>query len=156
MFRGERRKRDLDHLSTGSLDRLEFLPQRMAGSDLVAAIGTDQHQMPQIRACQQILQQIEATSMEPLQVVEKERQWMFCLSEHADEPPKCQLEPPARVLGREIRRRRLVSDDEFQFRNELDDEPSVGAEGVAERIAPERQLGFALSQKSLDQALKRL
>ena len=51
MFRGEGGKRDLHHLATGSLDRLELLPQRMGGSDLVGAIGTDQHEMLQIRAC---------------------------------------------------------------------------------------------------------
>src|SRR6266702_3389558 len=76
--------------------------------------------------------------------------------EHADESPKYQLETPARVLGRQIRSRRLASDDELQFRNELDDEPCVRAEGIAERVAPRRQISFALSQESLDQALERL
>src|SRR6266436_4438112 len=86
----------------------------------------------------------------------RERQWMFRPGEHADEPPKDQMETPARVLGRQIRSRRLASDDEVEFRNELDDEPCVGTEGVAERVAPGRQIGFALSKKSLDQALERL
>src|SRR6266849_560366 len=112
--------------------------------------------MPQIRTCQQILQQIERRPIEPLQVVEEQHQWMVRPGEHADEPPKDQLETPARVLGREIRSRRQASDDELQFRNELDDEPCIRAEGVAERVAPGCQIGFALSQKSLDQALKRL
>src|SRR5882757_2597000 len=81
---------------------------------------------------------------------------MFRSREHADEPTEYQLETSSRILGRQIGSRRMVSDNELQLRNELDDEPCVGAEGIAERVAPWRQIGFALSQKSLDQALKRL
>src|SRR5258707_8908816 len=81
---------------------------------------------------------------------------MFRPGEHADEPPKCQLETPARVLGREIRSRRLVSDDELQFRNELDDEPCVRAERLEKRGAPGRQVGLAFRQKTPGEALESL
>src|SRR3984885_13663583 len=145
MFRGEGSERDLHNLAASHLDRLELLPQRMGRSDLVGAIGTNQHEMPQTRPRQQILQQIERRRVEPLQVVEKERQRMLRPGKYTDKPPKCQLETPARVVGRQIRKRRLVSDDELEFGNELDDEPSVRAKGVAERVTPGRQIGFALS-----------
>jgi len=46
----------------------------MGGSDLVGGDRHDQHEMPQIRVGQQILEQIERRGVEPLQVVEKERQ----------------------------------------------------------------------------------
>src|SRR4029077_4527926 len=111
----------LHHLATGRLDGLKPLPERMGGSELVGTIGTDQHEMLQIRLPQQILQQIERRRVDPLQVVEEQRQWMFRPGEYADKPSKYQLETPARVVGREIRSRRLVADNELQFRNELDD-----------------------------------
>ena len=73
----------------------------MGGSDFVVAICTDQHEVLQIRTGQQILQQIERRRVEPLQVVEEERQWMFRPGEDADEPPKHELETPLRVLWRQ-------------------------------------------------------
>ena len=81
---------------------------------------------------------------------------MFRPGEYADEPPKYQMETPARVVGRQIRNRRLVSDDQLQFRDELDHEPSVGAERLEKRGAPGRQVGFALRQKALGEALESL
>ena len=73
----------------------------MGGSDFVVAIGTDQHEVLQIRPGQQILQQIERRRVEPLQIVEEERQRMFRPGEDADEAPKHQLETALRVLWRQ-------------------------------------------------------
>src|SRR5262249_57003094 len=74
---GERCKRDLRDLSAGGLDGVELAPQRMSGSDLVVAIGADQHEVLQIRPGQQILEQVERRRVEPLQIVEEQRQWML-------------------------------------------------------------------------------
>ena len=60
----------------------------MRGIDLVVAIGADQQEVLQIRPGQQILQEIERRRVEPLQVVEEERQRMFRPGEDADEPPE--------------------------------------------------------------------
>ncbi len=92
MLSGERRKRDLRDLAAGGLDGVELPHQRMGGGDFVVAIGTDQHEVLQIRPGQQILQQIERRRVEPLQVVEEQRQRMLRPGEDADEPPKHQLE----------------------------------------------------------------
>src|ERR1700732_5215501 len=54
---GERRQRDLRDLAAGGLDGLELPSQRMGSIDFVVAIGTDQHQVPQIRPDEQILEQ---------------------------------------------------------------------------------------------------
>ena len=61
-----------------------------------------------------------------------------------------------RVLRRKIRDRRLFSDDELQFGDEVDHEPSVRAQRLAQGVAPARQLGLALAQKRADKALKGL
>ena len=99
-----------------------------AAVDLVVAIGADQHEVLHIRPGQQILEQIERRRVEPLQIVEEQRQRMFRPGEHADEAPKHQLEPPLRVLRRKLGNRRLVADDELQFGDEVDHEPAVRAQ----------------------------
>ena len=56
-----------------------------AAVDFVIAIGTDQHEVLQIGPGQQVFEQIERRRVEPLQVVEKKRQWMFRPGKDADE-----------------------------------------------------------------------
>ena len=129
------------HLAAGGPDGVELAHQRMGGGDFVVAIGADQHEVLQIRPGQQILQQIERRRVEPLQVVEEERQRMLRPGEHADEPPKHQLETPLRVLRRKLRDRRLVSDDELQLGDEVDHEPAVRAQRLQQGVAPAAQLG---------------
>ena len=58
-------------------------------------------QVLQIRPGQQILEQIERRRVEPLQVVEEERQRMLRPGEYADEAPKYQLKTALRVLWRQ-------------------------------------------------------
>ena len=98
---GERRQLDLRDLSAGGLDGVELSHQRMGGSDFVVAIGADQHEVLQIRPGQQILQQIERRRVEPLQIVEEQRQWMFRPGEYADEAPKHELKTALRLLWRQ-------------------------------------------------------
>ena len=156
VFNGERRKRDLLHVRSRAPDRFELAHQRMGRSDFVVPVSADQHQVLHACCSEQILEQIERRRVEPLQVVEEERQRMFQPREHADEPPEHQLKTPSRVLGKEIRNRRLVSDDQLQFRDEVDHEPSVRAERLEKRGAPGRQVGLALRQKATGEALESL
>src|SRR5215831_8229108 len=103
MLSGERRERDLRHLSTGVLDSVKPSHQRMARSDFVVAIGADQHQVFKIRPGQQILEQIQRGCVEPLQIIEEQRQGMFWPGEYADQPTECQLETALRILWRKFR-----------------------------------------------------
>src|SRR4029077_2988157 len=103
VFAGERRKRDLLNPRTGVLDGLKLAYQRMHGIDLVVPISADQHQVLHIRSGQEILQQIERRRVEPLQVVEEQRERVFRLSEYADKPPEHHLEAPLRILRLQIR-----------------------------------------------------
>ena len=57
----------------------------MVRVDLVVAICADQQQMPHVRLGQQILEEVERRRVEPLKIIEKERQRMFRPSEDADE-----------------------------------------------------------------------
>ena len=55
--------------------------------------------MLQIVAGQQIFEQVECRGIQPLQVVEEERERMFRSCEYADEPPKDQLKTSLRFRG---------------------------------------------------------
>ena len=127
VFTGEGRKHDLLHYRSRFADRFELAHQRMGGIDLVVPIGADQQQVLHIRLGQQILEQIERCRVEPLQIVEEQRQRMFRPGEYADESPEHQLKTTLCVLRRKLRNRRLFTDDELQFGDEVDHEPSVRA-----------------------------
>ena len=58
--------------------------------------------------------------------------------------------------GGEFGDRRLVADDQAQFGDEVDHEPSVRPQRLQQRFAPARQFGLALAEKRPHQALKRL
>jgi len=128
MLTGERRQRDLLDLCAGFLDGVELAPQRMGSMDLVVPIGADQHQVLHVRLGQQVLEQVERGRVEPLQIVEEQGEGMFRTREHADEPPKHQLEAPLRVLERKLRDRWLFSDDQLELGDDVDHEPSIRAQ----------------------------
>ena len=142
----QRRESECDHLHVraGVLDGVKPAFQRMSGIDLVVPIGADQEKVLYIRLGQQRLDQVERCDVEPLQVVEEDRQRMFRPGENVDESPKYQLETPLRVLGRKLRDAGLFSDNESQLRDEIGDEPSVRAQRLLKGVAPAGQLGIAL------------
>ena len=92
----------------------------MGGIDLVVPVGADQQQVLHVRLGQQILEQVERRRIEPLQIVEEQRERVLLAREHAEEAPEHQLEAVLRVLRRQLRDRRLFSDDELQLGNEVD------------------------------------
>ena len=108
----------------------------MGGIDFVVSVGADQHQVPHIRLGQQILEQIERCRIEPLQIVEEQRQRMLRPREYADESPEHELESALRVLWRKLGDRRLFADDELQFGDEIHHEPSVRTQRLVKGIAP--------------------
>src|ERR1700722_11785664 len=127
VFTGKRRKRDLLYPSAGALDGVELAPQRMGGINLVIPISPNQHQMLHVRLSQQILQQVQRCRVEPLQIVEEQRQWVLRPGEHGEKAPENQMKAALRVMGRQLRNRRLVADDELQLRNQVYYKPPVRA-----------------------------
>jgi hypothetical protein len=127
VFTGERRKDNFVHDRARLADRFELADQRMGGIDLVISVSPDQHQMLHVRLGQQILQQVQRCRVEPLQVVEEQRQRVLRSGEHGEKAPENQLKAALRVMGRQLRDRRLVTDDELQLRNQVHDKPPVRA-----------------------------
>ncbi len=150
----ERRQHDLLHRRSRFPNGFELAPERMRGIDLVVPIGADQQQVPHVRLRQPILEQIEGASIEPLQIVQEQRQRMLRPGKDAEEPPEDQLEPTLRLLRRQFWDRRLFSNNELQVGNEVDHELAVRAESLQQGVAPRHQLGVALGEKPTDQASK--
>src|SRR5580698_3583166 len=74
--------------------------------------------------------------------------------EYANEALENELETALRLLRLKLRDRRLVSDDELQFGNEVGYEPCIQLERFQKRTAPDRQFGVAPAEKKPYKALK--
>ena len=156
VFMVERPKLDLADLRIGAPDRRELRHQRMGGVDLVVPIGADQQQVLNVPLGQEILEQVERRRVQPLQVVEEERQRMFRCCEYADEATEHELKAPLRLLRLKLGDRRLIADDEVQFGDEVGHEPAVRAQRLQKGLTPIRQLGDALAEQGSHKALKSL
>src|SRR5262249_2441295 len=105
---------------------------------------------------QKVVEERQLRRVEPLHVVEEERQGMLRPGEDAEEAPEHQLEAPVRVLGRQLRDRWLVAEDARELGDEVDQELAVRAQCLPQGGAPTAQLGLARAEQWPHEALKRL
>src|ERR1700692_4729976 len=112
--------------------------------------------MLHFRVRDQMLEEIERRRVEPLQIVEDQRERMFRPCEYRDEAPEDQLESILSVLRWKIRHRWLRADYKFQFRDKVNNEQPVWAQRLLKMLAPTLELGLALTQQPPDAALERL
>ncbi len=152
----ERRQHDLLDPRSGFADRLQRAQKRVRGTDLVVPVGADQQQVPHVRVRDQVLEEVEGRCVEPLQIVEEQRQGMFRPREYVDEASEHQPEPILGVLWWKIRNRWLRADDELQFRDELDNEQPIRVQRLPKMVAPTLKLGLASTQQPADETLKGL
>ena len=99
----------------------------MRGADLVVPVGADQQQVPHLRMRHQMLEEVERCGIQPLQIIEEQRERVLLAREHAEEAPEHQLEAVLRVLRRELRDRGLLPDHELELGNEVDHELTIRA-----------------------------
>src|ERR1700730_1920111 len=156
LLHGQGRQLYLPHARAGSTDDLERVPQGVGGIYIVVAVGADQHQMAQIRLRQEILEHFEHCNVEPQQIVEKQRERVLLPREYPEEAPEDPLEAKLRFPRRKIRDRLLRSNDELELGNEIHDELTIRAQGLAKGVAPSAELRLALSQKRAHQTLEGL
>ena len=71
---------------------------------------------------------VERCGIQPLQIIEEQRERVLPAREYPKEAPKNHLESVLCVLRRQVRDRGLFSDHELQLRNEVDDELTIRAE----------------------------
>src|SRR3979411_2344916 len=103
-----------------------------------------------------MLEQVESCCIQPLQVIQEQRERMLLARKHSDEAPEHHLEAVLRVLRRQLRDRWLFADHEFELWNEVDDELTIRPQRLAQGVPPSAKLGLALAQERADQALERL
>src|SRR5215468_6997175 len=128
---GQRREHDLLYARSGLPDCLQLAHQRMRCSDFVIAVSSDKEKIAEVGLAHQLLQQVERCCVEPLQIIEEERQGMFRPCEDAYEQPKHSLEAPLRILPRKLGYRRWLSDEELQFRNEIHHQSRVRSQRLS-------------------------
>ena len=128
----ERSQLDLLDPCSGVADRLDRPHQRVGWADLVVPVGCHQQQVSHVRMRDQVLEQFERRRIQPLQIIEKQRERVFLAREHAEEPPENPLEAVLRVLRRQIRDRRLGADHELQLGDKVDHVLAVRAQRLAQ------------------------
>ena len=112
--------------------------------------------MLQIVAGQQIFEEVECGDIQPLHVIEEERERMFRSRKYADEPSKYDLKTSLRFLRRQFGHWRLLANDMPQFRDEIDEEQSVRTQRLTKCVLPFAQVFLVLAEEPPDEALKRL
>jgi hypothetical protein len=152
----ERRQHDLLHLRSGIANRLESLQKRMRRSDLVVAVGPDQQQVPHLRVREQVLEEVERRSIQPLQIVEEQGERVLLPCEYAEKPAENHLKSVLRVLQRQVRNQWLSSDHQLQRGNEVDHKLTVLPQRLPQGAPPPAKLRLALAQKRAHQALEGL
>ena len=151
----ERLERDLLDAPPGVADLRQRPDQRMRGAEFVVAIGADQEDVPHIRIGDQVFEQFQGRSVQPLQIVQEQRERMLWLGENAEEPSENHLESIPRLLRRKIWGRGLLPDDGGELGNQSDHELAVRAERL-EQLPPTAELRFVPAKDAADETLKRL
>ena len=122
---------DLLHPRADLADRLQRPRQGMLGADLVVPVGPDQQQMPDLGIRRQMLDEIEGRRIQPLQIVQEERQRMLFAGEHAEEAREDHMKSTLSILRRQIGDRRLIADHQLEIGDEVDDELAVRTHRLA-------------------------
>src|SRR5215469_10768835 len=102
----------------------------------------------------EVLKEIECCRIQPLQIVEKQRERVLLPREDSEKTPKDHLEAVLRVLRWQIQDRRLWSNYKLEFGNEIHDELAVLTERLAQSTPPLAELFVASPQKRANKALK--
>src|SRR5258708_27772135 len=92
--------------------------------------------MAPLRMHHEMLDQIERRPVQPLQIVEEQRQGMLGPSEHPEEPTEHQLEAILAVLWGKIGYRRPLAGDEGEPPAPIDHEPSLCAPPLPHPVPP--------------------
>src|SRR5262249_13044447 len=115
----ESRNPDMPHHRPGPADGLELANQGMGRIDLIVPVGANDQQMTHVRLGQQIFQQIERRGVQPLQIVEEQRERMLRPRKYTDESTEHELKASLRILRRNLGDSWLLSDDELQFGDQI-------------------------------------
>src|SRR4030095_15250282 len=115
--------------------------------EFVVTVRSDEQEVMRFGLDQDVLHQIERGLVEPLQIVEEQRQRLLGLGEYLDQPTQRHLHAGLRGRWRYVRNRRLVADDELQLGNKVNDQGAVWIQCPMQLLPPLGELGLWLGQK---------
>lgn len=141
----QRRQHDIGHRQAALADIGQRQHQRVGAVHLVVAERADQQQMPHVRVAQQMLQQLQAAGVDPLQVVQEQHQGLVGPREHHQEAAEHRQEAHQRLVGRQFGQSRLLADQVLKLRDQVDHQPAVLAHRLADGVAPGG--GFVLAAR---------
>src|SRR5467141_1633868 len=101
-----------------------------------------------------MLEQLECRGIEPLQVIEEQRQRVIRFGERAEEPSEHPLKSAFCLTRRKVRNGRLFPDQELKLRIEVDDELTVRAPCLAQCASPPAEFDIALGKDWANERLE--
>src|SRR5271168_445413 len=101
--------------------------------------------MPHIRMRDQVLDEVERRRVQPLQIIEEQRERVLLAREHAKETPENHLKAILGVLWGQVRDGRLLPNHELQLGNEVNDELTIRAQRLAQGVPPPPKRILALA-----------
>src|ERR1700739_547641 len=132
----ERRQYNLLDPPSSFAERFQRPRERARRTDFVVTVGPDQHQVLHVRIGNDVLQEFKSCRVQPLQIVEEQRERVLWPGERTEEPPEHQLEAVPRVLRRQICNGRLPADDELHLWDEIDDELAIRTQYFLKYVPP--------------------
>jgi hypothetical protein len=145
---------DLVCLRSPVVDRGQRPPQGVPRPDLVVAVRSDQEDVPHVRSAHQAFEPFQSGRVEPLQVVEEEREGMFGGREGAQEALEDGPETVPRFLRWKLRHGRLLPDDKLDFGDQVDNQLAARPQRLEQGTPPTVHLGLALDQDLTHQRLE--
>src|ERR1700723_2832736 len=112
--------------------------------------------MPYLRMGDQVLEEVQRRGVQPLQVVEEQRERVLLAREHTEEPPENHLKAVFGVLRRQVSDRRRRSNNELQLGDKIDDKLAVQAQRFGQGVSPPAKLHLALAQNGPHEAAEGL
>ena len=128
----------------------------MRGAHLVVAVGPDNQQVLHVRIGNQVLQEFKRCRVQPLQIIEEQRERMLRLGEHAEEPPEHQLKAVLRISRWQVWNGRLFPDNDLHLRDEVGNKLPTRTHRLRQGTPPLVHIRFALDEDLTDQSLESL
>ena len=103
-----------------------------------------------------MLEQFKGRRVQPLQIVEKQRERVLRPGERAEKPLEHHLEAILRVLRRDLRDGRLFADHQLEVGNQIYHQLTIRTHSLPDRIPPLADFLLALTQGLAHKALEGL
>ena len=150
----ERSHAQIEEPAFGIAQRLQSHGEPVRRQNLIVPVRADQQEMPHLRLQREPLDEFQRRRIQPLKIVDEQRQGVSGLCERLQEPLKNHVESVLGLLRREIGRRGLIADDEGELRHEVHHQLTVRPERLEQPPPPAIEVGAAQAQEPADQALE--